>query len=61
MAEYTYPISATSANTEVIMCELCDGTVTPVTPPHPIWTDAQNKPVIQLNAITLGGVNGLNS
>ena len=60
MSNYFYP-TGTSANTEVIICEICDGTAVEITPPHPIWTDGQNKVVIQLNAITLGGVNGLNS
>lgn len=52
-----------SANTEVIICETCDGgtTVFKVTPPHPVWTNAQNNSVIQLNMITLGGENGLNN
>jgi hypothetical protein len=29
-------------------------------PPHPVWTDNQNREVIQLNTVTIGG-NGLNS
>ena len=29
--------------------------------PHPIYTDAYGVPYAQLNAITLGGVNGLNN
>jgi len=29
--------------------------------PHPIFTDADGRPVAQLNAITLGGFNGLNN
>jgi hypothetical protein len=29
--------------------------------PHPIFTDANGVPFAQLNAITLGGVNGLNN
>jgi hypothetical protein len=29
--------------------------------PHPIFTDAYGVPYVQLNAITLGGVNGLNN
>jgi hypothetical protein len=31
------------------------------TAPHPIYTDAYGVPYAQLNAITLGGVNGLNN
>jgi hypothetical protein len=29
--------------------------------PHPIFTDANGVPYAQLNAITLGGFNGLNN
>jgi hypothetical protein len=36
---------------------LPDGTVVP----HPIFTDAYGVPYAQLNAITLGGFNGLNN
>jgi len=61
MTNYIYPTSATSANTEVFICEVCSGTTYTVEPPHPIWTDGQNKSIIQLNAVTLGGMNGLNS
>jgi hypothetical protein len=60
MANYFYP-TGTSANTEVIICEICSGSTQEIIPPHPIWTDGQNNVVIQLNAITLGGINGLNS
>ena len=53
-------------NTETIICqEVCDlsgGTRTvSVTPPHPVWTDGFGTQVTQLNMVTLGGVNGLNS
>jgi hypothetical protein len=54
-----------SANTEYTICEVCfDGTVVTVynlTPPHPIYTDGYGTPVTQLNMVTLGGPNGLNS
>ena len=60
MPNYIYPTGATSANTEVIICDVCSGTTKQITPPHPIWTNAQNKPVIEMNAVTLGGMNGLN-
>jgi hypothetical protein len=52
-----------SANTETIVCvETCTaGTFTEIVPPHPVWTDGYGKPITQLNAITLGGPNGLNS
>jgi hypothetical protein len=29
--------------------------------PHPIYTDADGVEFVQLNAITLGGFNGLNN
>ena len=54
-----------SANTEENICiEICDpsgNTVTSVPSPHPVWTDGYGTPVTQLNAITLGGQNGLNN
>jgi hypothetical protein len=57
-----------SANTETIICEqVCvsggsEGyTVVQVVPPHPVWTDGYGTPVTQLNAVTLGGMFGLNS
>ena len=54
-----------SANTEENICiEICDpsgNTVTSVPSPHPVWTDNYGTPVTQLNAITLGGQNGLNN
>lgn len=60
------PDTARSANTEVTVCEqICDlsgGTIAvQVIPPHPIYTDGYNTPVTQLNMISLGGMNGLNS
>ena len=52
-----------SANTESIVCETCDGaeTVFEVIPPHPVWTDSQGNEVIQMNAVELGGMFGLNA
>jgi hypothetical protein len=53
-----------SANTEVIICSYCPesgGTLNSIVPPHPIWTNSNGDAVIQLNAITLGGPNGLNN
>ncbi len=66
MSDYIYPVSASSANTEVTVCNVCTDplsgiTISSVVPPHPVWTDGQNKPIIQMNAIVLGGPNGLNS
>jgi len=54
-----------SANTEENIClEICGpsgNTVTSVPSPHPVWTDNYGTEVTQLNAITLGGQNGLNN
>jgi hypothetical protein len=54
-----------SANTTYEICEVCfDGSVVTVynlTPPHPVYTDGYGTPVTQLNMVTLGGPNGLNS
>jgi hypothetical protein len=57
-----------SANTETIICEqVCISggsggyTVIQVVPPHPVWTDGYGTPVTQMNAVTLGGMFGLNS
>ena len=54
-----------SANTTYEICEVCfDGSVVTVynlTPPHPVYTDGYVNPVTQLNMVTLGGPNGLNS
>lgn len=55
----------TSANTEVTICQqICTdtgSTVVEVSVPHPIYTDGYNNPIMQLNMIVLGGINGLNS
>ena len=59
--------SPRSAYTEQIICvQVCDDRdgstgVVAVNPPHPVWTDNYGTEVIQLNAVTLGGVNGLNN
>ena len=54
-----------SAGTESESCQICwDGsgyTATVVSAPHPTWTNGQGQAVVQLNAITLGGPNGLNN
>lgn len=55
-------METTSANTETIICKYqCDGTTIEVVPPHPIWTGIEGNDVIQMNAVTLGGISGLNS
>lgn len=54
-----------NAGPETLLCiEVCGPsgtTVTQVSPPHPVWTDAYGTAVTQLNMITLGGPDGLNS
>lgn len=55
-----------SAGTESTVCVICydtisGETITVVSPPHPVWTDSRGIEVTQLNAIALGGMNGLNS
>ena len=56
-----------SANTESTICVICcdcgatGSTVNSVSPPHPIYTDGYNNPIMQLNMVVLGGINGLNS
>ena len=51
-----------SANTESTVCVIdCSGNTVSIVPPHPIWTDGYGTQVTQLNMITLGGPNGLNS
>ena len=52
----------TSANTETFICDpKCDNTVVKIIPPHPVWTGIEGNDVIQMNAVTLGGINGLNN
>jgi hypothetical protein len=51
---------------EYTMCEICcecttGQTVTEVVVPHPSYTNIQSQTIIQLDAITLGGFNGLNN
>jgi hypothetical protein len=56
-----------SAGTEYEVCEICcdcgstGSTINLITPPHPVYTDGYGTPVTQLNMVTLGGPNGLNS
>jgi hypothetical protein len=53
---------ATSANTETIVCtDDCSSGKTTISPPHPVYTNNYGQSVVQLNAIALGGPNGLNS
>ena len=56
-----------SAGTEYEVCVVCSpcgscsGTVTSVSAPHPTWTNLDGKSVVILDAVTLGGPNGLNN
>jgi len=56
----------TSAGTEYTACVICcpcesGQTVTQVSVPHPTWTGIQGNAVTLLDAVQLGGMNGLNS
>ena len=61
--ECNQPLSAGTESTICVICCPCTTgqTVTAVSPPHPSWTNAQGKTVILLDAIALGGMNGLNN
>jgi hypothetical protein len=54
-----------SANTEVTFCEqICTTggtTVVEVSVPHPTYSDLTGGTVVQLNMVSLGGMNGLNN
>jgi hypothetical protein len=55
-------ISPISAGTEYNVCIIdCSGNTVSITPPHPTWTNEQGHAVVLLDAIALGGMNGLNS
>ena len=52
----------TSANTEYSLCVVdCSGNTVNLDMPHPVWTNNYGIEVTQLNAVTLGGPNGLNN
>jgi len=51
-----------SAGMESFNCEDCDtGTVTATTMPHAVYTNGQNRAISQINSVSVGGFNGLNS
>ena len=56
-----------SAGTEVFMCVVecgvsgISGDTVSISPPHPTYLNGFGKAVIQLDAVELGGTNGLNS
>jgi hypothetical protein len=58
---YGRPLPPISAGTEYFICEICDGVATQVAPPHPVWTNNQGLDVILMDAVALGGSNGLNN
>jgi len=49
----------TSAGTIYYECVICDGVATTVNPPHPVYSNQYGQDVVQLNAVQLGGENGL--
>jgi hypothetical protein len=49
----------TSAGTIYYDCIICDTTATTVNPPHPVYSNQFGQDVVQLNAVQLGGENGL--
>jgi hypothetical protein len=51
----------TSAGTVYYTCVICNGTATTIDPPHPVYTNQYGQDVTQLNAVQLGGENGLYS
>jgi hypothetical protein len=51
-----------SANTSYTLCTRdCDGNLVELQFPHPVWTNNNGNAVTQLNAVQLGGPNGLNN
>lgn len=55
-----------SAGTEYFACQICcpcesGSTVTSVAVPHPVWTGLYGNSVTLLDAVQLGGMNGLNN
>jgi hypothetical protein len=60
------PLSA-NTNYETIVTGYLPGTgdtvgsIVTFDTPHPIYSNGENKEIIQMNAVTIGGFNGLNS
>jgi hypothetical protein len=50
-----------SANTDYNVCVECNDKTFTVEVEHPVWTNQYGQTVIQLNAVELGGRNGLYS
>jgi hypothetical protein len=61
------PNPSRSANTEIYICTYCcdcgasGETINQVVVPHPIWYDAYNTSVTQMNMVLIGSGNGLNA
>lgn len=53
-------LSASTGGYTDICLALCSGNTVSVSVPHATFSNAQNKPVVQMNTVLLGG-NGLNS
>ena len=59
--ECAMPFSANTGGNGGLICEDdCNGGNILINPPRPVYTNGQNKAIVQLNAVTIGG-NGLNS
>ena len=54
-------MASISANTEYLICIDCSGTTATRATPHPTYNDLTGGTVTQLNAVLIGGRNGLNS
>jgi hypothetical protein len=54
-------MASISANTEYLICIDCSGTTATRATPHPTYSDLTGGTVTQLNAVLIGGRNGLNS
>lgn len=50
-----------SSNTDYNVCVTCSGDTYTVETEHPVWTNQYGQTVIQMNAVQLGGRNGLYS
>ena len=55
------PLSA-GTETKICVTDDCDQSIRKlINVPHPTWTNEYGKAVVQLDAVALGGINGLNS
>jgi hypothetical protein len=66
LGESNRPLLPISAGTEYFACQVCcpcesGGTITQVSVPHPTWTDGNGRAVTLLDAVLIGGQNGLNN